>query len=72
MSRFVPSVLTAAAALGAMGAVSSLSAQTPISYGLEVGQHFPTTAFPALEDGRPSSITEFRGKKVVLHIFASW
>ncbi len=74
MSRFVPIVLTTAAILGVAGIMSDASAQTAETptYGIEVGQLFPTFAFPALEDGRPRSITEFRGKKVVLHVFASW
>ena len=40
--------------------------------GFEVGQPFPTLAFPALDDGRPRSIADFRGQKVILHVFASW
>ena len=40
--------------------------------GFEVGQPFSTLAFPALEDGRPRSIADFRGQKVILHVFASW
>ena len=42
------------------------------SMGFEVGNPFPTLAFPSLEDGQPRSITEFRGKKLILHVFASW
>lgn len=40
--------------------------------GFEVGQRFPDVAFPTGEPGRWFSISEFRGRKVVLHIFASW
>lgn len=36
------------------------------------GQPFPDLVLPALEDGRPVSLAQFRGKKVILHIFASW
>ena len=36
------------------------------------GQPFPQIQFPALDDGRPTSIADYRGKKVLLHIFASW
>ena len=43
-----------------------------LSGGFAVGEPFPTIALPALEDGRPRSIADFRGKKVVLHVFASW
>ena len=53
---------------------SSVSAQAPESPAsrFEIGQPFPTLAFPAIEDGRPRSITEFRGQKLILHVFASW
>jgi hypothetical protein len=39
---------------------------------LEVGQLFPEIVLPAARDGRPMSIADFRGEKVVLHVFASW
>jgi hypothetical protein len=40
--------------------------------GFQVGQAFPTLSLPSVEDGRPLSLADFRGKKVILHIFASW
>ncbi len=36
-----------------------------------VGRPFPNLVLPAL-DGKPMSLADFRGKKVILHIFASW
>jgi hypothetical protein len=39
---------------------------------LVVGQPFPRIALPSLDDGRPVSIGDFRGRKLVLHVFASW
>jgi hypothetical protein len=36
------------------------------------GQPFPDLLLPALEDGRPTSLADFRGQKIVLHVFASW
>ena len=39
---------------------------------IEVGSPFPEIVLPSLEDGSPTSITAYRGRKVVLHIFASW
>lgn len=36
------------------------------------GQMFPALIFPRLRDGRPGSVADFRGKKLILHIFASW
>ncbi len=38
----------------------------------EVGQKFPDIVFPALDGERPLSLADFRGQKVLLHIFASW
>ncbi len=38
---------------------------------LKVGQPFPTLRLPTL-DGGFKSIADFRGKKVILHVFASW
>jgi hypothetical protein len=38
----------------------------------EVGQLFPTLVLPSLDGAKPSSISDYRGKKVILHIFASW
>jgi len=40
--------------------------------GLHVGQPFPDIRLPSLANGRPLSISHFRGKKVLLMIFASW
>lgn len=37
----------------------------------ESGQEFPNLVLPDLE-GRPMSITGFRGQRMILHIFASW
>lgn len=39
---------------------------------IRVGAPFPNVVLPSLKDGRPMSIADFRGKKVILHIFASW
>jgi hypothetical protein len=36
------------------------------------GPSFPAIVFPSLADGRPRSISDFHGKKLILHIFASW
>ncbi len=40
--------------------------------GLQVGQPFPGLTLPALEGGQPTSLMDFRGEKVILHIWASW
>ena len=39
---------------------------------VRVGQPFPALVLPALADGAPLSIDRFRGRKVLLHQFASW
>jgi hypothetical protein len=39
---------------------------------LEVGRPFPELLLPALDTGRPMSLAEFRGRKVLLLVFASW
>ncbi len=40
--------------------------------GFEVGQLFPEIVLPSAEDSRPLTLAQFRGKKTILHIFASW
>nr|NIP79731.1 hypothetical protein [Gemmatimonadota bacterium]NIX44648.1 hypothetical protein [Gemmatimonadota bacterium] len=36
------------------------------------GQAFPNLTLPSAEDGRPVSLADFRGEKLILHVFASW
>ena len=36
------------------------------------GEPFPDIVLPSLEDDSPTSISRFRGKKIILHVFASW
>lgn len=43
-----------------------------MSHGFENGLAFPDQAFPSLHDGEPISLSDYRGEKVVLHVFASW
>jgi hypothetical protein len=38
---------------------------------LVAGEPFPDVVLPSLE-GAPRTIHEFRGEKLILHIFASW
>ncbi len=37
-----------------------------------VGEPAPVHTLPTVRDGAPSSIAQYRGKKVVLLVFASW
>jgi len=53
---------------GAQGA----TAPRPDSVEFHEGEMFSTTGFPSLDRGRPGSVADFRGKKLILHIFASW
>jgi len=52
-------------------ATLSASGAAPAS-GIAEGQPFPLIALPALDDGRPLSMADFRGERVILHVFASW
>ena len=42
------------------------------SYAPKVGQRHPDFTLPAIGDRRPVSLSDFRGKKVLLIQFASW
>ncbi len=42
------------------------------AYEFKVGEAFPNVMLPSLEDGRPGSIADFRGQKIILHLWASW
>ena len=39
---------------------------------LRVGDEFPLLVLPSVETGLPDSVAAYRGKKTVLHVFASW
>ena len=39
---------------------------------IEPGRPFPDIVLPSLEDGSPMWLRQFRGRKVLLHVFASW
>ncbi len=39
---------------------------------LKEGQAFPALVLPSLDDGKPLSIADFHGRKIALHVFASW
>ena len=48
------------------------TAAQPPSHPFTVGQPFPDLALPALADGQPGSLARFRGRKVLLQVFAAW
>ena len=39
---------------------------------LDVGQPLPDLVLPTLEGGQARSLADYRGKPLVLHVFASW
>lgn len=53
-------------------ALASLGAAAQSVPGIEVGRPFPDLFLPSIDDGRPVSIADFRGEKIILHVFASW
>ncbi len=67
---FVPTLLL----LGAVLASPAEPARPAKSdeYEPRVGELFPHLALPSLEDESPLSVASFGGKKLVLHIWASW
>ncbi len=71
MNTFARHFLVTLLPLVAIAVPSGARAQGS-SHRFEVGTPFPTLSLPSLEDGRPASIADFRGQKVILHIFASW
>jgi len=38
----------------------------------EVGRAVPALTLPSITDGKPMSVADFRGQKVMLHVWASW
>ncbi len=60
----------AVAALTTLAMIPSLA--EPSGNSLETGQPFPAIVLPALEGGRPASVADYRGRRLVLHVFASW
>jgi hypothetical protein len=60
-----------AACLLACGGDSAFLPSDPVLK-VQVGQPVPDFVLPSLEDGSPMSLAQFRGKKVLLHVFASW
>lgn len=68
--------LVLAGAVGLLLCVSEARGQRSIgelirSY-IKPGDQFPELVLPDLETGAPRSITEFRGRKLLIHVFASW
>ncbi len=62
-----------ALALATSGLILATASWAPAaSYAPKVGQRHPDFTLPAIGDHRPVSLSDFRGKKVLLIQFASW
>jgi len=62
-------VASATALAAAIGGAADSSSGPQL---FEVGRPFPSIVLPAAADGRPLSTADFRGRKTILHVFASW
>jgi hypothetical protein len=62
-----------ALALSACGMILGSTARaSAASYAPKVGEQHPDFTLPRIDDGAPVSLSNFRGKKVLLIQFASW
>jgi hypothetical protein len=62
-----------ALALAAYGMIFGSTARaSAASYAPKVGERHPEFTLPRIDDGAPVSLSNFRGKKVLLIHFASW
>ncbi|MBT8486843.1 MAG: hypothetical protein HKO59_04875 [Phycisphaerales bacterium] len=57
------------AGAGLLLAAADMAAADPPR--LAVGEPFPDLVLPLL-DGEPCSVADYRGQKLILHVFASW
>jgi hypothetical protein len=55
-------------AMLAMLATATTAAASPF----RVGDPVPRLQLPSIADGRPLSLADFRGEKLMLHVWASW
>ncbi len=60
------------AVVAALASVADAQGTRSIDVGTDVGELFPSLVLPALADGQPLAVSEFRGQKILLHQFASW
>ena len=65
-------ILLSVGALFLVGCGTPVKVTAPSDVAIEVGRPFPNLVLPSLADGRPSSLVQYRGKKILLHVFASW
>jgi hypothetical protein len=72
LSTAVAAVALCATAAGQPKPKAIWERNAPLPRGFNVGEPFPTRALPSAADGRPVSLAEFRGRKLIVNIFASW
>ncbi len=60
------------AALGLAFSATLGVSVTDAGVDVRIGEPFPELVLPTLADGSPLSVERFRGRKVLLHQFASW
>jgi hypothetical protein len=70
--RCAAAVALTAATLGGGRATTAPQPGAAVAARIAVGEPFPDLVLPDAADGRARSIAEFRGEKLILHIFASW
>ena len=51
---------------------ASIALQTANGFDLKPRKAFPEIPLPTTAGGELSSIADFRGQKLMLHVFASW
>ena len=56
----------------AAGLLVTTAAPAAEGYAPEVGRRHPDFTLPTIDDRRPVSLSDYRGKKVLLIQFASW
>ncbi len=57
---------------GAPAAAPGRRSGPPMPDRFAVGRYVPEIALPSADDGRLLSLASFRGRRTILHIFASW
>ena len=51
---------------------SDLASSSNRSYPFNTGDRLPDVTLPSVHDGKSTSLTELRGRHLLLHFFASW
>jgi len=57
--------------IGGLMMAAPLAAQAQLGR-IELGRPLPDDRFPTLHDGKPASLADYQGKRVLLLVFASW